>query len=597
VWDDACFGYTIGTVEADLSFDSRDSAPFVPKSVVIDTRDQRNIETPPPRVPWDRTIIYELHVRGFTKRRSDIAEPIRGTLAGLASRPVLEYITSLGVTSVELMPIHQFESGRHLLDNGLTNYWGYDTLGFFAVHPAYLTDPRRPERGPEEFRHVVSRFHDAGLEVILDVVYNHTVEGNELGPTISFRGLDNASYYRLNPENPRYYINDTGTGNALNARHPRVVELIADSLRYWADEMQVDGFRFDLATSLARSEAGFDGHAGLLTVCGQDPVLRRVKLIAEPWDCGPGGYQVGHFPAGWAEWNDTFRDHVRDFWRGKGSAGTLSPRLCGTAELMAHDGRQTWASVNFVAAHDGFTLRDVFSYNGKHNEANGERNADGNDNNRSTSSGVEGPSSDPAIVELRGRQMRNALATVLCAQGTPMLLAGDEFGRTQRGNNNAYCQDNELSWIDWEDAARHRELTDFVRRLIALRGRLPLLRQPQFLAGLARGGSSKDVTWLDASGHELTGDGWRDPQLCCFGMLLGAACAGGEHSQPCLLLFNGHTEPVAWTLAPDSNWSVLVDTSGEAASRPSTVTGTRVLSGRSFVLLESRSGMPATPSS
>jgi len=586
IWDDACFGYTIGDDARDLSFDTRDSAPFVPKSLVIDPIDASRVSLSP-RVPWDCTVLYELHVRGFTKQRRDLPEPIRGTLAGLAHPAILDYIKSIGVTSVELMPVHHFISGRHLVDQGLTNYWGYSSIGFFALHPGYLTDPRCQQSGRQEFRDMVSRFHDAGLEVILDVVYNHTAEGNELGPTLSYRGIDNASYYRLVPDNPRYCVNDTGTGNTLNVSHVRVLELIADSLRYWAGDMHVDGFRFDLAATLARSPQDFDDHAAFLAVCSQDPILRNTKLIAEPWDCGNDGYQVGRFPAGWAEWNDAFRDTSRDFWRGRASAGALSPRLCASADMMAHDDRRPWASVNFVAVHDGFTLQDLVSYSEKHNEANAEQNADGSNDNRSANYGVEGDSNDPAIVSVRAQQVRNLLATLFCSLGTPMLLAGDEFGRTQQGNNNAYCQDSPVSWIDWDSAARHAGLTDFVRRLISIRARLPLLRRDRYLTGEPSCGSRKDVTWLSPTDQELTDDDWRAPELRTLGMLL----CDSSGASTCLLILNGGTEPVEWTLPPQSTWSILVDTSGDRHDHDLTAIGTVRLPARSLMLLEAEPGL------
>jgi isoamylase len=562
-WNDACFGYIVGAPEGDLSFDTRDSAPFVPRAVVVDPAFYLSGEAARPTVPWDETIVYELHVGGYTKRRSDLPPAQRGTFAGLSNPQVIEHIKSLGVTSVELMPVHLFVNDRHLLDRGLSNYWGYNSIGFFAPDPRYLAN--RTD-GLREFREMVSRFHDAGLEVILDVVYNHTAEGNELGPTLSFKGIDNASYYRLIPDHPRYYNNDAGTGNTLNLRHPRVTQMITDSLRYWAADAHVDGFRFDLGTTLARPEECFDDHSGFLIACIQDPVLAHVKLIAEPWDCGPGGYQMGRFPPGWAEWNDSFRDRVRDFWRGAVSAGVLAPALCASADSFNHRGRKPWASLNFVTAHDGFTMQDVVSYAGKHNDANGENNTDGSNNNRSTSYGVEGPADDPAIVSLRQQHVRNMLATLLCAQGTPMVLGGDEFGRTQDGNNNAYCQDNETSWVDWQLAKEHEELTQFVRRLTALRRDLPHLRPNRFLTGeVVEATGMKDVAWLIADGSEITQPQWEDDQFRCFGMLL-----GGEPS-PCLLVFNGSTEDVAWTLpqlCAERAWFVRIDTSQTSDAQP-----------------------------
>jgi isoamylase len=444
-WGPELFGYTLGAQGDDLTLDKRDSAPLMPKCVVVDpaftwARDRR------PTIPWDQTIIYELHVKGFTKRNSKVPENLRGSFAGLARKEIIDYIRSLGVTSVELLPIHSFVNDSLLLDKGLTNYWGYNTIGFFAADPRYLASG-----AITEFKQMVAHFHDAGLEVILDVVYNHTAEGNERGPTLSFRGIDNASYYRLLPDKPRYYVNDTGTGNTMNLTHPRVLQMVTDSLRYWITEMHVDGFRFDLGTILGRDGAGFDQGGGFLDSCRQDPLLSQVKLIAEPWDCGPGGYQVGSFPPGWAEWNDRYRDTVRSFWKGdEGKSAEMASRLAASADLFSKRGRKPWASVNFITAHDGFTLNDLISYNGKHNEANGENNRDGNSNNLSWNCGAEGPTEDHEITKLRERQKRNMLATLFFSQGTPMLLGGDEFGRTQKGNNNAYCQDNEISWVDWE---------------------------------------------------------------------------------------------------------------------------------------------------
>ena len=534
-------------------------------------------------MPWKQAIIYELHVGGYTRQRFDLPGSHRGTFAGLGSRPMIDYIKSLGVTSVELMPVHLFLNDRHLVDRGLTNYWGYNSIGFFAPDPRYMADPAN---GLREFREMVDRFHDAGLEVILDVVYNHTAEGSELGPTLSFRGIDNASYYRLVPDNPRYYYNDAGTGNTLNLRHPRVTQMITDSLRYWVVEMHVDGFRFDLGTTLARPQECFDDHSAFLIACIQDPTLANVKLIAEPWDCGPGGYQAGRFPPGWAEWNDKFRDAVRDFWRGAAPAGVLAPRLCASADVFDHRGRKPSASVNFVTAHDGFTLQDLVSYAEKHNDANGDGNADGSADNRSSNHGIEGISDDPAIVALRQQQMRNMFATLLCAQGTPMILAGDEFGRTQGGNNNAYCQDNEISWVDWEAARRQPALTDFVRRLAALRRELPLLRRDRFLTGERTGTTGvKDVTWLVAEGTEITPEQWADPRLQSFGMLL------ADDTSACLLVMNAGSGNVNWTLPASSGrgWSVHVDTSrpidADPAGQMEWIQSTVKVQGRSFLLL------------
>jgi glycogen operon protein len=567
VWDPCCFGYTLGAPEEDLSFDTRDSAPFVPKAVVVDAGFDWQKHTTP-RVTWDRTILYETHVRGYTRLHPAVAERHRGTFAGLATAQVIAYIKSLGVTSVELLPIHTFLNDGHLLEKGLTNYWGYNSIAFFAADPRYFADPRR---GVQEFKEMVARFHDAGLEVILDVVYNHTAEGNERGATLSFRGIDNASYYSLLPDQQRYYINDTGAGNTLNLSHPRVIQMVADSLRYWVSEMHVDGFRFDLGTILAREPNGFDNRSGFLKVCSQDPVLGSVKLIAEPWDCGPGGYRVGEFPPGWAEWNDQYRDTVRDYWRGAAPAGALAQRLYGSADIFDRRGRRPQASVNFVTAHDGFTLSDLVSYNERHNEANGEDNRDGAADNRSWNCGAEGPTDDAAVVELRGRQMRNFMATLLLSQGTPMLLAGDEFARTQRGNNNAYCQDNEISWVDWTSAETNLPLVRFVQSLTALRHRYPILRRNRFLSTVVNEAIGvKEVSWINATGAQMREEDWNGgPQ--CFGMLLdGRAQATGikQRGQDAtmLLIMSSHHDEVRFTLpaAGDAHelarWVLLLDT-------------------------------------
>jgi glycogen operon protein len=518
-------------------------------------------------VPWDDTIVYELHVRGFTRRHPHVPENLRGTYAGLGWPEVVDYVRSLGVTSVELLPIHTFVSESHLRDKGLTNYWGYNTIGFFAPDPRYASDVPNSLR---EFKEMVARFHEAGLEVILDVVYNHTAEGNERGPTLCFRGIDNATYYRLLPDRPRYYVNDTGTGNTLNLSHARVIQMVTDSLRYWVSEMHIDGFRFDLGTILAREPNGFDNRSGFLKAVGQDPLLATVKLIAEPWDCGPGGYQVGAFPPGWAEWNDKFRDTVRDWWRGQANAAALTPRLCASGDVFNHRGRRPSASVNFVTAHDGFTLRDLVSYNDKHNEANGEDNQDGTSNNRSWNHGAEGPTDDVAIVALRERQMRNFLATLLLSQGTPMLLAGDELGHSQSGNNNAYCQDNETSWLDWRIDEREAALLRFTQKLTALRHRYPVLRRSRFLTGeYDESLGVKDVTWINVAGREMQAEDWGDGAMRCFGMLLdGRAQVTGIHRRgqeaTLLLVLNAHHDAVPFTLpecAGCKGWTLLVDTS------------------------------------
>jgi glycogen operon protein len=563
-WDPACFGYTIGAPDDDLSFDARDSAPFVPKCVVVDPNFDWHREREWADVPLGRTIVYEVHVRGFTKTHPAVPEAARGTFAGLATPDVVEYIASLGVTSVELLPVHTFLNEPHLLDRKLTNYWGYNSIGFFAPDPRYAAVPARLL---QEFKEMVARFHDAGLEVILDVVYNHTAEGNEHGPTLSFRGIDNKSYYRLAPD-ARYYINDTGTGNTLNLSHPRVIQMVTDSLRYWTTEMHVDGFRFDLGTILAREPNGFDRQSGFLKACSQDPTLAGVKLIAEPWDCGPGGYQVGRFAPGWLEWNDKFRDTVRDFWRGQAPVSRLAPRLCASPDEFRHHGRRPWASVNFITAHDGFTLADLVAYNDRHNEANGDGNQDGTGDNHSWNCGVEGPSDAPAVVALRARQRKNLLATLLIAQGTPMVLAGDESGRTQGGNNNAYCQDNATSWLDWSEAHRDADLLAFARALTALRREHPLLRQTRFLSGTpVADGGPKDLTWVTIGGAEMGEKDWRNDGLLSFGMLLAAPPQlTDEPASAMLLLFNAHHEDVPFRLpkSPAGPWSVLVDTAQRA---------------------------------
>jgi isoamylase len=564
-WDPACFGYTIGSKDQDLSFDERDSAPFVPKCVVVDPNFDWQGQ---PRVgvtKWDGTIIYEAHVRGFTKLHPAVPEKQRGTYAGF-TKDVIAYIKSLGVTSVELLPVHTFINDSMLLERGLTNYWGYNSIGFFAPDPRYASEPEQTLR---EFKEMVARFHHAGLEIILDVVYNHTAEGNELGPTLSFKGIDNASYYRLLPDQRRYYINDTGTGNTVNLSHPRVIQMVTDSLRYWVNELHVDGFRFDLGTILAREPDGFDSQSGFLKACDQDPVLNTVKLIAEPWDIGPGGYQVGAFPPGWSEWNDRYRDTARSFWKGDASAKDIAPRLCASGDVFNHQGRRPWACVNFVTAHDGFTLNDLVTYNDKHNEANGEDNKDGSNDNRSWNCGVEGPTDDPEINALRARQMRNLLATLLLSQGTPMMLGGDEFGRTQYGNNNAYCQDNEISWFNWELKEKNESLIRFVQKLTWMRHKYPILRRSRFLTGeYSTDLDVKDLTWINASGAEMRPEDWNDGGMHCFGMLIdgraqptGVRQRGTEATM--LLVLNGHHDLVEFTLPScpgGDTWTLEIDT-------------------------------------
>ncbi len=588
-WNPAVFGFAVGDAAGDLSFDPTDSAPFMPKCRVVDPaftwgRDR------PPHVPWDRTIIYETHVRGFTKLHPAVPPPLRGSFGGLATKTVVDYIKSLGVTSVELLPVHASVDELHLHDLRLTNFWGYNTLAFFAPEVRYSA-----RYAINEFKEMVARLHDAGLEVILDVVYNHTAESNEYGPTLSFRGIDNASYYRLMPGDKRRYVNDTGTGNTLNLSHPRVLQMATDSLRYWVQDMHVDGFRFDLATILAREQHGFDEGGGFLDACRQDPVLSGVKLIAEPWDLGPGGYQVGGFPPGWAEWNDRFRDAVRSFWRGDFAVvSELAARLCASADKFDRRGRKPWASINFVTAHDGLTLTDVVSYSDKHNEANGEQNRDGNPDNRSWNCGVEGPTDDAAIRSLRERQKRNFLATLLLSQGTPMLLAGDEFGRTQQGNNNAYCQDNEMSWVDWQVDENGMALRAFVRYLIELRGRYPMLRRRRFLSGaLHEEFSGRDVSWISTTGTDMAIEDWNDSNTRCFGMLLDGRAQATRVPRlsadaTLLWLLNAYHDVVPFCLpkvAGERSWLRLFDTAEPDAPQDSfRVNRLYSMAGRSTVL-------------
>ncbi len=570
-WQPPIFGYKLETAD-DTTFDERDSAPLVPKSLVVDPTfdwSGQPARLDRLRVGWDETILYEMHVKGFTRTHPALPERLRGTYEGLGKPEIVEYVRSLGVTSIELLPIHTFVTDSHLHALKLTNYWGYNSIGFFAPDPRYAATPRR---ALQEFKEMVARYHDAGIEVILDVVYNHTAEGNELGPTLSFKGIDNASYYRLLPSNPRYYINDTGTGNTVNVSHPRVLQMVCDSLRYWVEQTHVDGFRFDLGTILAREPNGFDNKSGFLKAVCQDPVLAMTKLIAEPWDIGPGGYQVGGFPPGWTEWNDKFRDTVREFWKGGSNARDLAVRMTASPDLFDHQGRRPWASINFVTAHDGFTLNDLVSYNDKHNLENGEGNRDGSTHNHSWNCGVEGPTTDEAMNALRRQQRRNLLATLLLAQGTPMLLAGDEFGRTQLGNNNAYCQDNTLSWVDWTLLDENAPLHRFTQQLIALRKRYPILRRNLFLTGNEDDELGvRDLTWVNANGSEMDADAWKDSRTRCLGMLLdGRAQATGirqrGHEATILILFNDHYESCPFRIPETTRgdtWGIVLDTARE----------------------------------
>ncbi len=569
-WGDELFGYTLGHKDEDLSFDERDSAALAPLAVVIDPAVTWGNDLAP-KTPWHKTLIYGLHVKGFTKLNPLVPEHLRGRYGALATAPVLDYLTGLGITAVELLPVHFFVTDRVLADRGLSNYWGYNTLGYFAPDPQYSSE-QRPENTVSEFKGMVRALHQAGIEVILDVVYNHTAEGNHLGPTLSFRGVDNLSFYRTVEDNPRYYMDYTGCGNTLNAAHPRVLQMITDSLRYWVTEMHVDGFRFDLASALA---AGFYAAGKLESffhVIIQDPVLSQVKMIAEPWHVGPGGYQVGNFPPGWTEWNGKYRDGVRKFWKGDG--GTISEmatRLSGSSDLYAHNSRKPYASIHFVTCHDGFTLRDLVSYNEKHNEANGEDNRDGASDNESWNCGHEGPTDDPQINALRARQQRNFLATLLLSQGVPMLLAGDEIGHTQKGNNNTYCQDNELSWLNWQLSQEQRDLHVFVQRLIGIWKSQPVLQRRHFFQGRPlKGAGVKDVTWFESTGEEMTDEAWGTGWVRAFGVRWAGDLIPDmdERGQPVsgdtlLLLFNTHHEALPFRL-PDlkagHEWELLFNT-------------------------------------
>ncbi|HLG66345.1 MAG TPA: glycogen debranching protein GlgX [Acidimicrobiales bacterium] len=570
-WSDEVFGYTVGHPDQDLSKDPRDSAAWVPKSVVVDPAftwgDDR-----PPATPWNRTVIYECHVRGMTMRHPGVPEHLRGTFLGLASDAVVDHLVGLGVTAVELMPVHQFVAERHLVERGLTNYWGYNSIAFLAPHVAYSASG--PGAQVHEFKSMVRTLHRAGLEVILDVVYNHTGEGNHLGPTLSMRGIDNATYYRLAPDNPRYHVDFTGTGNSLNVVHPRVVALVMDSLRYWVTDMHVDGFRFDLAPVLARGEDGQP--SAFFEIIQQDPVLSSVKLIAEPWDVGPDGYRLGRFPPGWAEWNGAYRDCVRRFWRGdRGQVPELASRLTGSSDIYAPSGRRPYASVNYVTCHDGFTLTDLVSYERRHNEANGEGNRDGAEDNLSRNWGVEGPTDSLRVQGARDRMKRNLLTTLMLSQGVRMLLAGDEFGRTQLGNNNAYCQDNPTSWLDWDLDEGGNELCRFVRELIAIVRANPVLRRRDFFTGRhVAGQRTKDVTWVRADGAEMAEEDWADADNHTIGMLLAGRAADEVDARgrwvrgdTLLLLLNAGTRSRSYTLPRlewPGRWEELLSTSRPA---------------------------------
>ena len=618
-WDDAVYGWRVDDPEGDLKADGRDSAPFAPLAAVLDPAFEWGDDAPP-RTPWHETVIYEVHVKGFTARHPDVPPHLRGTYLGLASDAAVRHFTDLGITAVELLPVHQAASERRLVRAGLTNYWGYNTLACFAPDVRFATSP---DRAVEEFKTMVRRLHAAGIEVILDVVYNHTAEGGRDGPTLSLRGIDNRSYYRLRPDAPAEYVDFTGCGNTLDAAHPRVLRLIVDSLRYWVLEMHVDGFRFDLAVALARGAGEFNRGGAFLQALHHDPVLSQVKLIAEPWDLGPGGHQTGNFPAPWTEWNDRYRDTVRRFWRGDaGQVPALATRLAGSSDLYERGGRPPSAGINFVTAHDGFTLADLVSYEKKRNEANGEANRDGTHDNLSWNCGDEGATSDAGIRVLRARQKRNLLATLLLSQGVPMICGGDELGRTQRGNNNAYCQDNETSWFDWAHAPADRDLPAFVRRLIRFRRDHPVLRRRRFLRGTATGsGGNGDVAWFGPDGREMTDEAWQLAALKCLGMRLAGEALDETDERgrrvvddTLLILFNAGDREAPFTLPGigigsdrGAAWTRELDTmEAPAGATPDTgrpgasATGTRVgdvyaLPARSLaVFLASRArGVPA----
>ncbi|MBY4949947.1 glycogen debranching protein GlgX [Cupriavidus respiraculi] len=592
-WSDAMFGYRFQSPRADLTQDRRDSAPMMPKAVVVDPSFHWGDDRPPD-VPWESTVIYEAHVRGLTMLRNDLLPHVRGTFEALGDPAVIEHLHKLGITTIELLPVHAFLQDRFLVERGLRNYWGYSTLAYFAPEPAYMSSGDLME-----FKIAVRRLHAAGIEVILDVVYNHTCEGNELGPTVCWRGLDNASYYRLIPGDERYYINDTGCGNTLNLSHPRVLQMVMDSLRYWVQCFHIDGFRFDLGSTLGREgSGGFDPGAGFFDAILQDPVLSRVKLISEPWDLGPGGYQLGNHPPGFAEWNDKFRDNVRRFWRGDaGQRGELAARLTGSADLFDRRHRKPWASINFVTSHDGFTLADLVSYASKHNEANGEDNRDGTDDNASANwspeGTIEGPTDDIDILSVRARVARAMMATLLLAQGTPMITAGDEWLRSQRGNNNAYCQDNELSWLDWE-ATRSRDdqaMMACVQRLLALRARLATFAERQFVHGRRDPAPGlADIAWFDVDGQPLSSEQWSYPEGRT--LALRRASRGDDGLvHVTLMMCNAGAQDAEFVLPePKLAWTKLFDSSDPLAPEGPVQAAAQCVPAHALVLL-----LAATP--
>ncbi len=598
-WSDAIFGYPMSSEDPDrdLEIDTQDSAPGMNRSVVIDPAfdwdDDRS-----PNIPLHESIIYEVHVKGFTKLHPDIDSHLRGTYAGLATPQAIDYLKKLGVTAVELLPVHHFVNDKTLVDKGLSNYWGYNSIGFFAPYSEYSSSGKLGEQ-VREFKAMVKTLHAAGIEVILDVVYNHTAEGNHFGPHLSFKGIDNVSFYRLVSDEPRYYMDYTGTGNTLNMLHPRTLQMVMDSLRYWVTEMHVDGFRFDLAATLARGLHEVGKLSSFLDIIHQDPVISQVKLIAEPWDIGEGGYQVGNFPVNWSEWNGKYRDTVRSFWRGdEAQVAELAYRLSGSSDLYQHNGRAPYASINFITAHDGFTLNDLVSYNEKHNEANGENNMDGESHNRSMNFGVEGPTDDPEIVTARDRQKRNFLATLLLSQGVPMLCGGDEFGRTQYGNNNAYCQDNEISWFNWVWDDKNEDLFEFTRKLIQIRKDFPVLHRRKFFQGRRiRGTDIRDIRWVRPDGMDMTEEEWNNSLVRVLGMLLNGSVMDeynerGERIRDdvVLLMINGYWEDVEFCVPGkpgEPDWEVLIDTDDPEGKQSRTYRCGEVyrLTGRSLALL------------
>jgi isoamylase len=603
-WNDALFGYEMPSpgmppsyyLDADLVMDESDSAPYAPLCAVVDDAfmwgDDKH-----PKTPWHKTIIYEAHVKGLTMRHPDVPDEIRGTYAAIGSDPVIDHLLKLGVTAIELLPVHHHVDDHFLVQKGLTNYWGYNTLSYFAPDLRYSSLKATPEDPIKEFKSMVRALHAAGIEVILDVVYNHTAEGNHMGPTFNFKGIDNRAYYKHVAEQPRYYMDYTGCGNTLNISHPRVLQLVMDSLRYWTTQMHVDGFRFDLAATLGRDSHYVNRLSSFFDVIHQDPILCQTKLIAEPWDLGEGGYQVGNFPVLWTEWNGKYRDAVRSFWKSDmGTLGEMATRLSGSSDLYYE--KDPHASINFITSHDGFTLEDLVSYNQKHNEANGENNNDGDNHNNSWNCGVEGPTEDPKITTLRHRQKRNLIATLFLSLGVPMLCAGDELGRTQRGNNNAYCQDNEISWLNWDLAPADRDFFEFVKKVIAIRKENPVFQRRKFFLGAAsKKHPIKDIIWYNAKGSEMTERDWRDSELLWIGALLNGEALNemDERGMPIsgdtfLILLNSSPRPVAFhlpQLLPGDIWELVLETADEMESEEPLFKAGDIyrLTGRSLTLL------------